>query len=86
MNILTELLRQILAVVAYSIFRKMASAPAIAYVTVITTTVLFNTRTVPCTLQSCNRMLLQSTVQVSVSLLLYGLLGLYNLDEIKQDD
>jgi len=31
-------------------------------------------------------MLLQSTVQVSVSLLLYGLLGLYNLDEIKQDD
>ena len=86
MKIAVELMRQILSVVAYCIFRKIASAPAIAYVTMVTTTVFVTTRTVACTLQSCNSILLQSTVQVSVSLLLYGVLGLYNLDEIKQDD
>ena len=84
--IVAEITRQILSVVAYCVFRNIASAPAIAYVTMVTTTVFFNNRTVACTLQSCNSLLLQSTLQVSASLLLYGVLGLYNLDEIKQDD
>ena len=75
-----ELLGQIFSVLLYMFFRNIASAPAIAYVAVMFVMVFANRRTAACTLLACNRLLLHSTLRVSVSLLLYGLLGLYNLD------
>jgi len=80
-----ELLGQIFSVLAYMFFRNIASAPAITYVAVMFTTVFANRRITACTLLACNRLLLHSTLRVSISLLLYSLLGLYNLDPARGD-
>jgi len=85
-GVVREFCRQIFSVVAYFIFRDVASAPAIAYVAIILTTVFASRHTMPCTLQGCNNILLKTTLQVSGSLLLYGVLGLYNLDAALQND
>jgi len=85
LGVVRELLGQIFSVLLYLFFRDIASAPAIAYTAVIFVMVFANRQTAACTLLACNKLLLHCTLRVSISLLLYGLLGLYNLDPARGD-
>ena len=76
-----EILFQLLSVLAYSLLRPIASAPSVAYVVIALATVLPPSALCAKTLHACNRLLLLSTGRVACSLLLYVLLGLYNLHD-----
>jgi len=79
--ILVELLRQGFAVLVYWLARPVASAPAVAYLCAMLTTVLLPLPRSACTLRGCNSLLLQSSARVACSLWLYVWLGLFNLHD-----
>jgi len=76
-----EMMFQLLSVLAYLLLRPIASAPSVAYVVIALATVLPPSALCAKTLHACNRLLLLSTGRVACSLLLYVLLGLFNLHD-----
>jgi len=76
-----EMMFQLASVLAYLLLRPIASAPSVAYVVITLATVLPPSPRCAKTLHACNRLLLLSTGRVACSLLLYVMLGLFNLHD-----
>jgi len=77
---LVETGKQILVLFVLVWWDAFVSVPAVAYFANVLLLVLGSSSSEPRSVHNCNQLLLQMTLRVSCSLLLYGLLVLYNHD------
>jgi len=74
--VLLEVLGQFFTVLALLMLNGAASVPAIAYASIVLITVLVPSPLLARSVHSCNCLLLGTTLRVSCSLLLYGVIAL----------